>query len=125
MLAFYNGADTEQTYTAETDAAGLCVLYGSPGAKLADGRITVQIPPNSLVVFAPDDGTRRGVISEGICYETPKAGGTIRCESDAMAAHYESYNGVRELKRLYVNGETVMDGVGEIQFFRWDKMQPQ
>ncbi len=125
MLAFYNGADTAQTCAAETAAAGLCVLYGNPEATLADGRVEVLLPPNSLAIFAPDDGTKRGVIADGICYAIPKAGGVIRCESDAMVAHYESYGGVRELKRLYLNGETVMDGEGEIQFFRWDKMQPR
>lgn len=124
MLAFYNGGETEQMLQAETDTTCFRIVYGNPDSAVFKGSLQVKMPPETLAVFVPINGTENGVEKKGILYTTPIAGGTIRCADDAMAAQYIFYNGKPELIRLYVNGDTVLDGDGEIRFFRWDAMKP-
>jgi len=125
MFAFYNGNNMERTFWVETDDAKLRIVYGNATGILSDGRLRAEVPPGTLAVFIPENGTARGVEKNGIIYSAPKEGGRIICESDAVAAQYSTYNGNPELIRLYINGDIVLDGEGEIRFFRWDAMQPK
>lgn len=124
-LAFYNGGGETRTFLVETSEDRFRVLHGNPGGTVTEGKLQVEIPPRTVAVFMPDDGSGQGVEKDGILYTVPKEGGIIRCESDAVAAQYHIYNGKRELIRLYINGDMVSDADGEIRFFRWDKMQPR
>lgn len=125
MLAFYNGGTENRTFLVETDENCFRVLYGNAEGTVLENGLEVRVPAETLAIFSADDKTGRGIEKDGIVYPVPKTGGVICCESDAVAAHYKFYGGKRELIGLYVNGDTVMDGDGEIRFFRWDKMQPR
>jgi len=124
MFAFYNGGETTQMFQAETDVTCFRVVYGNPDSAVLKGSLQVEVPPEALAVFVPTEGTENGVEKNGILYTTPIAGGIVRCADDAMAAQYITCNGKPELVQLYINGDTVLDGDGEIRFFRWDAMKP-
>lgn len=125
-FAFYNGGEEAETAVVEITDPRFRVVHGNPDGAAAAGELQVEIPPKTLAVLLSEDGTARGVEKDGILYTVPKEGGTVRCESGTVAAQYSSYGGIPELVRVYKNGDTVLDGEGEIRFFHWNStMQPQ
>ena len=122
LLAFYNGGDGVQTFETAVSSPAPCLLYGTPALTVSQGVLHLEIPPHSLVVIADKDG--RGFVKDGILYREPIKGGTVQCESDAVAAVYKEYNGIPELTGIYRNGDILLDGEGTVRFFRWDKRQP-
>jgi len=123
LLAFYNGGDGVQTFETAVSSPAPCLLYGTPALTVSQGVLHLEIPPRSLVVLADKDG--RGFVKDGILYREPIKGGMVQCEEDAFAAQYTTSGGVPELAHLYINGDTLLDGEGEVRFFRWENMRPQ
>lgn len=111
-----------QTFETAVSSPTLCLLHGTPEAKVSQGNLTIKIPPRSLAVLTDKDG--RGFIKDGILYKEPIQGGTVQCEADAVAAQYLFYDGKPELTGMYRSGDILLDGEGTVRFFRWDKMQP-
>ncbi|MBQ7033688.1 MAG: hypothetical protein IJN25_08545 [Clostridia bacterium] len=124
MLVFCNGGDSPQPFTMEAQSGSYCLLYGAVNPVITEGLLSIEMPPHSLLILAENDGTRRGFLKDGILHLSPMEGGTVQCEEDAIMAQYLFYDGKPELTGIYRNGDILLDGEGEVRFFRWDKMQP-
>lgn len=92
------------------------------GFEEMDSILTLHIPPETLMIFAPLQEMHRVLEKDNIIYEKPVSGATIRCGADDWASQYVDVGGRKEMIGFFVNGDTIQDGIGKIDFFRWDIM---
>lgn len=120
VIAFYNGANASKYINVHVEDACVRHIFGEGEASFQDGILSVEIPPRSLQILQKESGGRNGVEINGILYEKPVSGGTIISSPDTWAAQFVLCNGKKELIGIFESGEKIMDGDGELRFYRWD-----